>query len=270
MTLPDVSSGKSTTKIDLDLSQLGFACPLDLTGLAAWCTAITPRCRGAVLLPQEDIASYLERMNLLSLLRNAGWGVPGPSRQDREILVDRLLEVTSLADATAVEKLSNSLLTLFTANGHSRTRARALHFGFGELCDNAVTHSGSSPIFVAAQRYSGITSGGDPRLELAVADGGIGIGNHLRGNRKYMNVLADETAIRLALKPGVTGTGEQRGYGLHDVVRSAAEVGPGEMVIYSGRGAAYVPWGFNGRRRRFRPMPRGVPGTWIQIRLYED
>jgi hypothetical protein len=253
----------------LDLQEVEFVCPLDLVGLVVWASAIGEDRRGSVVLPESNVASYLERMNVLRLLRQAGWQVPKAGPDDRDVLFHKLLEVTPLKDAWAVEELGNQLLKLFEWKSKDPRRIRALHFAFGELCDNATTHSGGSPIYVAAQRYTGKTSGAPARLELAVADNGIGIPAHLRRNPSYADIEIDEDAISKALRPGVTGTRDRRGYGLHDVLYETSQVADGEMVIYSGNGSAVVPIGEEGRRRRFRPLKTALPGTWIQVRVAE-
>lgn len=262
-------SDKSAS-VDIDLTRVTFVCPFDLVALAVWSGLVPAHHRGTVLLPESDTASYLERMNLLRLLRANGWRVPDAEEEERELLVHKLLEVTELADVWAVEDLGDKLPQLFAGKTKDQGRSRALHFAFGELCDNAATHSEGTPIYVAAQRYTGATSGGPARLELAVADGGIGIPTHLRRNPGYSQVDADEDAVALALKPGVTGTRDRRGYGFHDVIREASAVGSGDLMIYSAGAAAHVPFGQIGRRRRFRKLQTAVPGTWIQIRVLED
>lgn len=266
--LPSPSLGTGQGRIDIDLRELTFACPLDLVGLVAWAGSIGKARRGSVLVPVPDVASYLERMNLFQLLRDAGWNIPLGDSEGRQELPHKLLEITPLADAWAVEELGAQLLRLFEQEEDPK-RLRALHFAFGELCDNATTHSGGSPIFVAAQRYSGATSGAPARLELAVADNGIGIPIHLRQNPTYAAIERDEDAIAKALQAGVSGTRDRRGFGLHDVLYETSQVADGEMVVYSGRGSAVAPIGEEGRRRRFRALAEPLSGTWIQVRVWE-
>lgn len=255
-------------RIDIDLRELTFVCPLDLVGLVAWAVSIAKERRGSVLVPMPDVASYLERMNVFQLLRDAGWKIPLGDSEDRQELYHKLLEVTPLADAWAVEELAEQLFKFFEQEEDPK-RLRALHFAFGELCDNATTHSGGSPIFVAAQRYSGATSGAPARLELAVADNGVGIPNHLRQNPTYAAIERDEDAIAKALQAGVSGTRDRRGFGLHDVLYETSQVADGEMVVYSGKGSAIAPIGEEGRRRRFRALAEPLSGTWIQVRVWE-
>jgi hypothetical protein len=255
--------------VRLDLEGVEFVSPLDLVALAAWAHALPAPLRGNVILPAPDIASYLERMRLLDLLRSSGWDVPAVETGPWEDLAHKLLEVTALAGPYEVEDLADRLPRLWRGRAGDPLKSRALHFAFGELSDNATTHSGDSPIFVAAQRYTGATSGRPARLELAVADAGIGIPSHLRSNPSYVAVQEDKEAIALSLQPGVTGTRDRRGYGFHDVLREVTEAGTGELVVVSGKGAVVTPFGEAWRRRSIRSLGGPVAGTWVLVRIYE-
>jgi hypothetical protein len=256
--------------VNLDLQNLVFVSPLDLVTLASWSITIPREARGRVLLPDPSLSSYLERMRLLECFRDAGWNVPETEAGPWEDLPERLLEVTSLAGPNDVEDLADRLPRLWQGRTGNPPRSRALHFAFGELSDNATTHSGESPIFVAAQRYTGLTSPHPARLELAVADGGIGVPAHLRSNPDYAEVEDDGQAILLALRPGVTGTRDQRGYGFHDVLREVGEVGTGELVVVAGKSMVVAPFGQPSKRKSARRLPNSVKGTLVQVRIYED
>ena len=270
LTTPTVlSTGQPEAVTDLDLRGASFVCPLDLVALAAWSATIPAAARGQVLLPDSPAASYLERMRLLERFRGDGWTVPAVETGPWEDLAERLLEVTPLAGPHDVEDLADRLPKLWEGRMGDPRRSRALHFAFGELSDNGTAHSGDTPIFVAAQRYTGATSPHSARLELAVADAGIGIPTHLRANPQYADVEDDSQAILLALQPGVTGTRDQRGYGFHDVLREVGEVGEGELLVVSGGGIVVAPFGQSSRRRTARGLAPPVAGSWVQVRIYE-
>jgi len=262
-------ASRSRAVVDLDLTEVTFVCPLDLVAIAAWSTSTPAGQRGTVRLPTSPAASYLERMRLLELLRTQGWVVPRPETVPWEDLPDRLLEVTSLDDTNAVEVLGDRLPKLWAGRTGDPKRSRALLFAFGELSDNAASHSGATPIIVAAQRYSGATSPHPARLELAVADAGVGIPNHLRRNPEYAGLEDDAEAIAQALRPGVSGTRDRRGYGFFDVLREMSEVGAGKLFVVSGGAALSVPFGNQGRRRRKRALAGVIRGSWLQVRLIE-
>lgn len=255
--------------IDLDMRPVQFVCPLDLVALAAWSLSLPKNARGEVLLSDSPTSSYLERMKLLERLREDGWKVPAVETGPWDDLADRLLEVTPLSGPHDVEALGDRLPKLWKGKTGDPGKNRALHFAFGELSDNATSHSGGSPIFVAAQRYSGSTSPRPARLELAVADAGVGIPAHLRMNPTYAHVTEDKEAILLALQPGVSGTRYRRGYGFHDVMRHMKVAGSGELTVISAGARVVSPFGQNGRRRVVRDLASQVDGTWVQVRVYE-
>jgi len=179
-----------------------------------------------------------------------------------------LLEVTPLDNPDDVEILGDRLPRLWAGRTGDPKRSRSLHFAFGELSDNATTHSGAAPLFVAAQRYTGATSPHAARLELAVADAGVGIPEHLRRNPQYADLQGDAEAIAEALRPGVSGTRDRRGYGFFDVLREMSEVGSGELFVVSGGAALSVPFGMPGRRRKWA-LEGSIQGSWVQVRLFE-
>lgn len=254
--------------LDLDMRAVSFVCPLDLVALSCWSLSLTGK-RGDVLLPDPTTGSYLERMRLLERLRADGWNVPPVDTGPWDDLADRLLEVTPLRNPHDVEELADRLLKLWKGKAGDSDRTRALHFSFGELSDNAISHSEGSPVFVAAQRYSGATSPHPARLELAVGDNGIGIPAHLRRNPRYAGATEDKDAVLLALQPGVSGTPYRRGYGFHDVLRQMSEVGEGEVTVISAGVRVVAPFGNGRRRRTVRMLPADVRGTWIQVLVYE-
>jgi hypothetical protein len=137
-----------------------------------------------------------------------------------------------------------------------------------ELIDNATTHgNGEVGTFVCVQRYTGNISGLPGGIWIAVADGGVGIPDHLRRNPQYAAVASDSELIRLARQPRVTGTPEPRGWGLVEVFDDAAESGPSDLMIRSARGEG----SFRLRKGHrviaaYGPLPRHLPGTWIHVR----
>ena len=147
--------------------------------------------------------------------------------------------------------------------------SRALFDVLGELIDNAVSHGRSAVgTFVCVQHYTGATSQLPPGIWAGVADGGVGIPRHLRGNAEYADIDQDHELIRLARRPWVTGTRDRRGWGLVEVFEAAAVTGGGELLIRSGKGEGRFrvgpgrpPWA------RYRPLPRRWPGTSIHVRM---
>lgn len=170
----------------VDASQLRFVSPLELVGIAALALDASHRREEAKLVvPRDiDVASYLQRMNLLEHaadgLEVVG-SLPPDDRTDRSKV---LLEVTKIQEAHEADALAERIVPL--ARGQSDARVtNAVFMGLGEFLDNACSHSGSPVgVFAAAQAYTGETSG-RRGLELAVADAGVGILSHLRQNPTY-------------------------------------------------------------------------------------
>jgi hypothetical protein len=138
-----------------------------------------------------------------------------------------------------------------------------------ELVDNATTH-GNSPIgtFVCAQRYTGETSGHAPGIWVGIADAGIGIPDHLRGNPRFTTIRSDVELIRRARQPWVTGTRDRRGWGLVEVFQDAAASGPSDLLIRSGRGEGMFKVREGTRvQARYRLLRRRVPGAWLHVRI---
>jgi hypothetical protein len=137
----------------------------------------------------------------------------------------------------------------------------------GELIDNAIDHGASQEgAFVAAQVYSGATSG-RRGLEVAICDTGIGVLAHLRGNPAHADIPDSASALKRAFTPGVSGTGEDRGNGLGDLLSFLEIGGLARVHLRSGDGLATVTVG---RRRRVEHTHRTaapVKGTWAWIRV---
>src|SRR2546423_301324 len=134
-----------------------------------------------------------------------------------------------------------------------------------ELIDNAATHGRSGVgTLVCAQRYTGATSHLPPGIWVGIADAGVGVPAHLRRNPKYRDIAEDEQLIRLAKEPGVTGTADQRGWGLPEAFDDATEVGPSRVVIRSahGEGAFLLRQG-QAVAARYRQLIPALPGTWV-------
>jgi hypothetical protein len=250
----------------LDARRLKFACPLDLAGMVALAWTASTDGRVALVAPCDSgVASYLQRMDVLRCLP-AGSVVDGllphGQRTDRSHV---LLEVCQVSAATVEDVVVRSG-RMIAAHYESGIRG-ALFRGVGELIDNATSH-GTSPTgaFIAAQAYTGKASG-RPGLEVAVCDTGVGVLAHLRRNPTYRHLPGDRSALVEALKPGVTGTADPRGYGLHDLLQVTRGTGTARLILRSGTGIANVV--AHRADQVITPatsMPR-VSGTWAWLRV---
>ncbi|MFD1080692.1 hypothetical protein [Micromonospora andamanensis] len=268
---PLLRSELSVSSVDgdqlvLDARRLRFAGPQELTAIVALASTDARRGREVVLrMPEdEDVASYLQRMDVIKLLRPIAT-IEGPlSSQSRVDCSTKLLEVTALTPANA-DRIAENLGEMSRTRLGTRT-ARTAFRGIAELIDNAVTHgAGPSGAFVAAQAYSGLTSK-RPGLEFAVCDTGVGILAHLRQNPSNSSITDSETALRRALIAGVTGTDQPRGYGLGDLLDATRRGGVGRLVLRSGNAIASVVV----RQDRIvscRTVAIPIEGAWAWLRV---
>ena len=176
-----------------------------------------------------------------------------------------LLEVSPLLPTT-VEELVNQVGRL--TSEQLTTGVAGLAFrGAGELIDNASSH-GHSQIgaFLCAQTYTGATSG-RPGFEFAVCDTGIGVLAHLRRNPAYLGLQDSPSALACALQPGVSGTMDQRGNGLADLLQFRHNGGVGRLVLRSGYGIASVAQRGRYRRDAYAAAATGTTGTWAWLRV---
>ena len=252
------SSGPTT--VTFDASDMTFASPLDLAGISAW-TARLRRESAAVsfVLPtDDDVRRYLVRMDLIAELAKADVAITGATpalrRADR---ADVLLEVRLIRNPADVERFSTDayeLVQLHTSDSSAAAAAKML----GELLDNAITHAGSLVgVYAAAQVH--LHAG---NVQLAVADGGIGVRSHLARNPCFRDLTAVQ-ALSAALRPGVTGTSERRGNGLPDLLSIASGFG-GQLLLRSDDGYAQVKAAVPDRQTT---EACHVPGTWAWVHL---
>lgn len=248
----------------IDASKLEFASPLDLVGIASL-IASSARDASVRLIPPTDpnVANYLLRMDLPS-------GFDGRVRVDPSFAPETprddtpaLIEVTSVQDLSAVDVISSRVFRRLERVLPTNTCYQVLQI-IGELLENAATH-GSSPngTFLAAQYYTGTSSGMPPGFWIAVADAGIGIRTHLANNPAYKG-LTDLDAIRVASQPRVSGTTDTtRGWGLTSVREAAGHAAPGRVVIRSGRAEGWFFVGPAGNTARYRLRTPAISGTWV-------
>jgi hypothetical protein len=248
--------------VTFDASEMEFASPLDLAGLAAWAARLRHEGIPVALSQPADVGvrRYLTRMDLITILDQAGIKITGTVPVLRRAnCADVLLELRRILGPGDAERFALDAYELVRRRTSDSSAAAAAKI-LGELLDNATTHADSPVgVYAAAQVHQ---RGGD--VELAVADGGIGIPTHLARNPCFRHLTAAE-ALQAALKPGVTGTSEQRGNGLPDLLNTASSFG-GQLILRSGDGYAQVMAASSDRQFATGDQ---VPGTWawVHVRL---
>ncbi len=253
--------------LTVDARQLEFASPLDLAAVAALThTHAASGTEIALLLPERPgVASYLQRMDLLKHLPDGSRIVGSLSEGERNDHSASLLEVTRLTGA-AVRDV-NQRIGFVATNHLGRRFGRQAFTGLGELIDNAVSH-GTSKLggFITAQAYSGRTTG-RRRLEVSVCDTGVGVLNHLRRNQQHSDVTDSIHALERALSPRASGTDEDRGYGLPDVLGGVRETAITSLILRSGDGAVTASHYREHAFTSYRRIPEQVAGTWAWLRV---
>jgi len=250
----------------LDATKLTWASPLDLTGIAAWASAGPPS-ETSLFLPEEpELASYLNRMDVLRSLKEQGVAIHGAFPSEiRQDLTDRLIEVRRICEDGDLQLFASDVFHLVQSNVGDHA-ARLVHSLLGELLDNVARHAKSTVgAFGAAQVYTGATTG-RPGIEISVADPGQGILASLRSNPRFSTLSDCLSAIRASLKPGVTGDVDGvdlpgHGNGLPRIV-GQLRAHRGRLLLRSGNGIARVA-----TSQRVASVPVSVPGTWAWMRL---
>ena len=167
----------------VDLSLLAFATPLDLVALACLLNSAGDGA-GVTLIPPTDpqVSNYLQRMDLPAffdgrVVVSPGW-VPETPRDETPSLIE-LTRVRRTQDVQAIiDRLMPKLMTVLPG-----AACRQVFQIISELLENAATH-GESAVgsFIAAQYYTGATSGMPPGFWIGVADAGVGFRAHMARN----------------------------------------------------------------------------------------
>lgn len=194
----------------------------------AWCRRKGLHIRGHNL---GKHARYAARMKLFEHL-----GIEYEQQIAEHEEAGRFLPVTQVNAKRNVGAVIGAISALLHLQDDPESLA-AVQYCVSELLRNVLEHAASPDgAFVCAHRYS---SGRTPRVSIAVADCGQGIASHL-GQVVADASTSDETALRLAMRPGVTGakaglygTPDNAGAGLF-ITRCIARGTGGYFLVLSG------------------------------------
>lgn len=253
--------------VEVDASALRFAAPTFLLRLRAFVEWHLARGHSVrVQCPTSPaVARYMSRMGIAEGLPD-GVFVDLPE-VDANPESDVLIPICQLYQPADVDKLGEKLVPLF--QGHSddvAVFANAMHMATSELCGNAVEH-GANPLgcYMAAQRYERPSR----RTVLSLGDLGIGIPEHMR--RRFTDLAGDRSALKEAVKHGVTGTEEKhRGNGFHWVMSEAQQslMRHATLDIRSGRG--HLLQEAKANQPELKTTTRDAPnkiGTWVTFEI---
>jgi hypothetical protein len=247
----------------IDLTALEFATPLDLVALACLVGSAREGTQVRIHPPRAPlVANYLLRMDLPNAFAANVQVVPAFAPETPRDETPGLIELTCVRAADDLESINTRLFARLES-ALSEEALRAVIKIIAELLDNARTHGGSAMgTYLAAQYYTGATSGMPPGFWIAVGDAGVGVRESLALNPAHQD-LDDTAAIRVASQPGVSGlTDTARGLGLLDVRTNAGRLAPGQVITLSGRGEGHFFVGPAGATARYRTRPTKITGTW--------
>lgn len=250
-------------RVQIDLRSCEFIWPPAVAWCAVYGLLVSSRGIPCELLVPENrgVATYLKSTDLFALLQendvdvdDRGLGNPS-SDQTILHLVRFSTEFEAEAAAnTAIERLGEmgrgaaNLYPIISEN-------------FAELAFNAVQHAESPFGGLGLIQYFSYPDA--PRFALVVADGGIGIRAGLSKNPALAErALYDWTAIELAARERISGTGDAtRGIGLFGVAEDA-RTGSRQLVVHSGIGVLEISEDVRQDSRRTNLFP-GTLGAMI-------
>lgn len=255
----------------LDFSRVGFFTPEAVLSLI--CTARLwhhyKNSRVSLIL-QPEVYSYFERINLFQVCQDylttpalqsppefaAGYNQANAGRT--------FLEVTPVSsepekNASELYQISDRAKKILTSWALERVSpiVTLLH----EVIEN-VMHSGDKG-FVFMQRRPDRASGGGSRIQIGIADLGIGIQASLE--TRYPNLGGGSAYLAHAVRAGVTSRpeGDVGGLGLYNV-HKILQGGMGKLIIRSNSSMLLL---YEGRNYPYDNLA-AVPGTQIYITIW--
>jgi len=227
--------------VEIDLRRCAFVRP----AAALWCLIypLLAKRRGAdctLFVPTDAGASeYLKSLGLFDLLQKAGVQVDTRGIRDR-LAPQLVLPLTRFDRQDEVERIANEVLDRLSSSGLGAANLYPLVSEvFAELALNAVEHSESAIGSFGFVQFYEFREG--QRFVCGVADGGIGIRASLEKNPTLRSrVPYDWTAIELAVRERVTGTGDKtRGIGLYGISEDMRKPAR-QLILHSGIGSLMI------------------------------
>ena len=238
--LQAIQAGRDTV---IDLGSVNFIKPVGVVALLATLERLTSQLgkigisKMTLKLPENlEVQEYLRLSGVFGVMRDLiSFGDPQPE----DVIPERppvrpMVPCSHFGSEHDIDQLANQMEECFRTEPVYGSIFETCHTAFSELATNVVNHAESEGGYVLAQQYN-YRSG--PKVEIAVADCGIGIQASLQKNHKHTSVLSDSDAIELAIKEGVSSLEDRhRGYGLYHVTGDVKKNNDREMTIRSGHG----------------------------------
>ncbi|MBI4219623.1 MAG: hypothetical protein HY682_05715 [Chloroflexi bacterium] len=229
------------SEVQIDFRACEFAWPSAVAWCAVYCMLTRRLGRHCELLVPENrgVATYLKSTGLFRVLQEVGVELDDRGLGDGSSN-QTIIPLSRFNTETEGERLANLALERL---GEYRLGAANLHSvvaeNFAELAFNVAQHSESPIGGVGLVQFFDFREG--PRFTIVVADGGIGIRSALWKNQALRTKIHyDWTAIELASRERISGTGEAtRGIGLYGVAEDARRGGR-QLIIHSGIGVLEI------------------------------
>ena len=244
------------TAVLIDLGRCEFVWPSAVVWCASYGLLVRNRGRDCELIVPEDVgvATYLKSTGLFAILKEAGISV-----DDRGIAEasnsQTVVPLSRFASEFEAEQLANNALDHLTSQRSTASHlAPVVSENFAELAFNAIQHSQSSIGSLGLIQFYNFRDG--LQFVITVADGGIGIRRGLYNNPALRDKIHyDWTAIELAARERISGTGDAtRGIGLYGVAEDARKGGR-QLIIHSGIGVLQIFEDVRQESRRTNPFP---------------
>ncbi len=247
----------------VDLRKCEFIWPPAVAWCAVYSLLLVKRGITCELLVPEDIgvATYLKSTELFNLLQAAAVGIDdrglGTASSDQTAL-----RLTRFWTESGAEQAANSALERLDEMGHGAANMYpTVTENFAELAFNVAQHAESPIGGLGLIQYFDYSQA--PQFTIVVADGGIGIRAGLSNNPELADrIHYDWTAIELAARERVSGTGDAtRGIGLFGVAEDA-RTGNRRLIIHSGLGVLQISEDVRQESRRTNLFP-GTLGAMV-------
>jgi hypothetical protein len=254
-----------------DLRKIKYIDPHGILSLL--CLVLTKAKEGKTIQLLVEDSFQIQRMHSLGFFFELERKYPETVVWDRSkvrglpgVDTDTFLPIQYVGSKGGERQSAEDLARLLIKHGFSEEIGARIGWIFGELADNALTHS-KGPCYLMCQRFVAVKKDDFNFLAIAVADLGVGIDNSLRSNEKYSG-LDNKTAFLSAFKSSVSSWSDSfnRGKGLTDVIKIALG-NDSYFRAESGAMGFIIPW--DRKDRWVRPMC-SVSGTRYSIVLTDN
>jgi hypothetical protein len=260
-------------EIVLDLTGVTFVTPGGLAPLAALVESVRADLPPLRLEAPADSECrlYLASAGLLQMLRGVATvrGADGLDGIRPGSALATVLPLTRLGGDADLEALLTQLerkldQLLGCADGAWNERKGRIISAVREICANVFQHAGDAPGWVAAQKYRP-RNGGNPFLEVSIADAGIGVRTSLAGHYPEVTDARDGNVLERMVREHLSRHSDPvRGCGYFTLQESTTRL-DGSFGLRSGAGLVR-------RERRTRQLRRtdglpAWPGTHLEMRV---